>query len=173
MAKENMKILDAIATRKPAYCAATLEHEYIENVSRINRLSRFRGPATARHLPTQVAADTEVAKRMRASKCRPGTAGYQRDLAKSMTMARKPRCVCSARAKHLLSPAPPPRRQYCGWPSPVQCSFALRSRMHYTGVSMLLTSFYARAGRTVSGQTIRLHAPPASTRQVRALLHTP
>lgn len=88
MANENMKIKRAIDSRKPVYSARALEHEYLENVSRIDRLSTFRGPRNAVHRSSRVAASLEVAKSMRATRHLPGTDGYQRELARTMTQNR-------------------------------------------------------------------------------------
>lgn len=88
MAHENMKIKRAIDSRKPVYSARALEHEYLENVSRIDRLSTFRGPRSAVHRSSRVAASLEVAKSMRATRHRPGTDGYQRELSRTMTRNR-------------------------------------------------------------------------------------
>jgi hypothetical protein len=105
LAKENLKIVKAIETRKPVYSARQMEHEYLENVSRIDRLSSFRGPASARHRPAAVSASLEVAKSMRSTKWLPGTDGYNRDLAKSMNRSRTARwglgcrCRCHCRCR--------------------------------------------------------------------------
>jgi hypothetical protein len=91
LAKENLKIIEAIETRKPVYSARQMEHEYLENVSRIDRLSSFRGPTSARHRPSAVSASLEVAKSMRRTKWLPGTDGYNRDLANSVNRSRAAR----------------------------------------------------------------------------------
>lgn len=94
MAKENMKIKQAIESRKPVYSARAMEHEYLENVSRIDRLSMFRGPRTAVHRSSRVAEALDVAKSMRGTRHRPGTEGYQRDLARTMTLKRSQSARC-------------------------------------------------------------------------------
>jgi hypothetical protein len=103
LAKENLKIIRSIEMRKPVYSAQQFEHEYLENVSRIDRLSSFRGPAKAAHRPSAVSASLEVAKSMRNTKWLPGTDGYQRDLAKSMTRSYTPRCVSADAALSAIA----------------------------------------------------------------------
>jgi hypothetical protein len=93
LAKENQKIQRAISERKPFISAQALEHEYLENVSRIDRVATFRGPKRSSHLPTAVQDSLEVAKSMRETKWLPGTDGYQRDLAKSMGRSMRNRCA--------------------------------------------------------------------------------
>jgi hypothetical protein len=93
LAKENQKIQRAISERKPFISAQALEHEYLENVSRIDRVATFRGPKKSSHLPTAVQDSLEVAKSMRETKWLPGTEGYQRDLAKSMGRSMRNRCA--------------------------------------------------------------------------------
>lgn len=88
LARDNMKIKQAIESRKPVYSAQALEHDYLENVSRIDRLSTFRGPRSAVHRSSRVAANLDVAKSMRGTRHLPGTDGYQRDLARTMTHRR-------------------------------------------------------------------------------------
>lgn len=98
-----MKIRKAIETRKPVYSARALEHEYLENVSRIDRLSTFRGPRSAVHRSSRVAANLEVAKSMRATRHLPGTDGYQRVLSRTMTRNRSQsaHAWCASVALHL------------------------------------------------------------------------
>jgi hypothetical protein len=54
LAKENLKVRAAIQGRRPVYSAQRMEHEYLEHVSRVERLATFRGPKSAQHLPKQV-----------------------------------------------------------------------------------------------------------------------
>lgn len=91
VAKANLRIRDKIKSSKPVYSAQKLQHEYLENVSRIDRLSTFRGPATASHRSTRVKEHLEVAKSMRMSQHLPGTAGYQKELSRSMARSQSAR----------------------------------------------------------------------------------
>jgi hypothetical protein len=93
LANENKKIQRAISERRPFISAQVLEHEYLENVSRIDRLSTFRGPKSSAHLPAAVQESLEVAKAMRDTKWLTGSEGYHRDLAKSMARFMRSRCV--------------------------------------------------------------------------------
>ena len=58
IASENMKVVRAISARKPVYSAEKLEHEYLENVARIDRLRQYRcGCAPRRALDARRTSD--------------------------------------------------------------------------------------------------------------------
>jgi hypothetical protein len=93
LAKENMRILKSIESTKLMHTSRKLEHDFLANVSHIDRLSTFRGPSSSRHRPSAVLESMQIAKSMRDTKWLPGTDGYQRDLAKSMGHSMKLRCA--------------------------------------------------------------------------------
>jgi hypothetical protein len=96
-AREGLRMQQKIVASKPVYSAQKLQHEYLENVSRIDRLSTFRGPRSASYRASRVSEHLDVAKSMRMSLHRPGTAGYQKDLSKSMKHQRSKSARTSGR----------------------------------------------------------------------------
>ena len=87
-AKETMRIRDKIQAVKPVYSTEKLEHEYLENVARIDRLCTFRGPPSANHRSRRVRENLEVAKSMLMTKHRPGTSGFRSELSRSIKQQR-------------------------------------------------------------------------------------
>lgn len=83
-AKANMRMRDKISAAKPVYSAEKLEHEYLENVSRIDRLCTFRGPSSASHRSMRVREHLDVAKSMRMTRHLPGSAGFRQELSRSI-----------------------------------------------------------------------------------------
>lgn len=101
-AKVALRMREKIESSKPVYSAQKLQHEYLENVSRIDRLSTFRGPRSASHRSTCVREDLNVAKSMRMSQHLPGTAGYQKELSRSMKHQRSQSARTSGRFSSQL-----------------------------------------------------------------------
>lgn len=97
LAKENLRMRDKIKASRPVYSVQKLQHEYLENVSRIDRLSTFRGPSSASHRASCVKENMDVAKSMRLSQHRPGTQGYQKELARSLKQQRSQSARTSGR----------------------------------------------------------------------------
>lgn len=123
-AKENMRMRDKIEASKAVYSAQKLQHEYLENVSRIDRLTTFRGPASACHRSMRVKENLDVAKSMRMSQHLPGTFGYQKELSRSMKHSRSQ----SARTPGRYSSSASLLRVFLSTPTAIQITVTCNGR---------------------------------------------
>lgn len=173
-ARDNMRMRDKIEAAKPVYSAEKLQHEYLENVSRIDRLSTFRGPSSASHRSTRVKEHLDVAKSMRMTRHLPGTAGFRQELSRSIKQQRSQSARTADRHgslgstdSHSATEAPPGPRSPSPRPPRSQSAVARNSNPAAIKGGTGIHAYVAEAARSMK-QAATLSRAPSRAGVMRA-----